>query len=114
MTQTIGINSDMDMILDANGNLVMRTEQDAMADICKGAMQAQIGEMIFASDQGMPMMATAFRNYNPFQFEAAGRVTLLAVDGVLGVESFTVIRVGNTLEYTAVINTIYGLVTING
>lgn len=108
MTRTIATDAANDLIVSALGNLSVVTDRDAIAADCRSAMQAQLGEMVYAQDRGMPTLATAWNQYNPAQFEAAGRRTLLRVPGVTAVESFTVARDGERLRYTAVIRTPFG------
>lgn len=114
MTRTIASNQDNDVFLDRLGNIAIATGATAVAMNCRTAIQAQLGEMLFAADKGMPTFETAWNNYNPLQFEAAARVILLGVPDVVAVEAFTVNRAGETLGYTATIRTIYGETPING
>lgn len=115
MTQTFAIDPvNGDMVRGADGNLTILSGLDAVLQNCSTAMRAQRNEMIYAQQDGMPMRATAFDQYLPKQFAAAGRVTLAAVDGVVKVQSFTVTSVNNTLRYAAVVKTIYGTGPLNG
>ena len=111
---TIATNDRNDIYLDASGNLAISTDLDAVMDNCKTAMQAQLYEMIYSYDTGMPNRDTAYNRYDPVQFEAAGRATLLSVAGVIEVSGFTVGRDSHTLVYTATIKTSYGSAQING
>lgn len=114
MTQTLAIFPGTNDIYRArDGNLAVATGLDAVAALCKNAMQAQRGEMVLAADQGMPTFDTAWNVYNPVQFEAAARVTLQAVTDVLSVENFSLVRQGEVLSYTATIRTIYGETVLN-
>lgn len=114
MTQTLASDANNDLVLDSAGNVRIATGIEAVAFNCKTAMQAQRGEMMFAVDKGMPMMATAWDRYNPVQFEAAARTVLKEVPEVLGVDSFTVARTDERLVYTATIRTTYGETVIDG
>lgn len=114
MSTTFAITDENDFALDAVGGLVLRTGQQAMADICKNAMQDQLGEMVYRMANGMPTLQTVWDRYSPVKFEAAGRVTLSAVPGVLSVDSFTVAQLGNVLTYAATIRTIHGNIQLNG
>lgn len=113
MTRTLASDADNDLVTDARGNLSVVTGLEAVAADCRSAMQAQRGEMVFAQDRGIPTLETAWTQYNPAQFEAAGRRALLRVPGVTGVDSFTVAREGERLRYTATIRTIFGEATLN-
>lgn len=114
MTQTLATGVNNDLVRHRDGNVSVLTGVAAVADLCKTAVQAQLGEMMYAADKGMPTFATAWNDYNPVQFEAAARVIIQNVVDVLGVESFTVSRQGEALRYTAVIRTVYGEAVVNG
>lgn len=112
---SIAANENNDLFIDATGNLAMVQDVEAVMQNCKTAMQAQMGEMIYRIDDGMPTRETAFDRYNAAQFEAAGRSVLLRVEGVRSIESFDVSRNGDVLAYRATIGTIYGnMVITNG
>lgn len=114
MTRTFLSTHRNDLFLDRDGNVANGTGIDAVAANCRTAVQAQLGEMIFAMAEGMPTLATAWDNYNPVQFEAAARTILRGVPDVLEVQSFTVERAGEVLSYTARIRTAFGEALING
>lgn len=113
MTRTLASSVANDLIVDPSGNLIMLTGLAAVAADCRSAMQAQLGEMVFAQDRGIPTLATIWNQYNPAQFQAAGRRALLRIPDVLGVESIVVTRDGGTVRYTATIRTIYGETVVN-
>ena len=113
-TRTFASDANNDLVLDRTGALSILTGAEAVAANCRSAMQAQLGEMQFAADRGMPMLATAWNRFNPIQFEAAARVILASVPDVLSVETFAVERVGESLRYAATISTAYGEAGING
>lgn len=112
--RTLQENQNNDIFRIAGGNLAIGVGIDAVMQLCKSAMEVAIGEMVYLTDQGMPLFESAFNFYRPEQFEAAGRLRILAVDGVVSIESFDVDRMDNALKYTAVIVTIYGKGTVNG
>jgi len=114
MTRTFLSDERNDLYLDRDGGLAMDSGLAGVAANCRTAIQAQLGEMIFAMDEGMPTLATAWDNYNPVQFEAAARMILRSVPDVLEVPSFTVERAGGVLRYTARIRTAFGETSVNG
>lgn len=114
MSRTFAINSNNDFVVDRTNSLVVSRGQLAMADMCKNAIQDQLGEMIYNMTNGMPTIATVWDSYSPMQFEAAARVTLAAVPDVVAIDSFVVAAEGTTLRYEATIRTIHGSVNING
>ena len=114
MARTLASNADNDLVLDPQGRLLILEGQAAVAANCRSAIQAQRGEMVLAVDRGMPTFGTAWNGYRPGQFEAAARVILRDVPGVLSVDAFTVGREGDRLVYAATIRTVYGEAALNG
>jgi hypothetical protein len=114
MVQSIAINANGDMYLDASGNVAMLSGAAAVAQNCVTAMRAQRGEMQYAMSNGMPSAATAFDTYDPVAFEAAARKIIKGVTGVTGIASFAVVLANNALNYSVEINTIYGTTTVQG
>ena len=109
---SIAITMDNDLFLDARGNLAFVTGAQAIAQDTRTAMSAMLGEMQYAIESGMPMRSTAFDRYNPAQFEAAARAVILAVPGVVSIDEFRATMNGNTLDYTAQISTIEGVINV--
>lgn len=117
MTMTIAENANRDLYCDSNGNLAFISDVTgspvATAQILKSRVEAQRGEMIYATDQGMPTRATAWDTFNPKQYEAAWRAIALATPNVNAVQSFDMYKSGNTLNYAASIQTTYGTGTVS-
>jgi hypothetical protein len=115
MTQTIAVDKNNDMYIDANGNLAIVFGLQATLQACAQAAKAQLGEMVLATDQGIPYFQQVWIGVpNLQQFEAALRSAFLGVSGVIEVVSLSLSQTSNTLSYTAVIRTIYGAGAING
>lgn len=106
---TLGLNDDHNLYLNAAGDLVIKSELEACIQNCKTAMLAQRGEMIYAMDEGIPYRSTIWDQYRPAQFEAAARTALLNVDGVVGINQFTINRTGNDFIYRVEIMTRWGV-----
>lgn len=81
---------------------------EAILAICRNCAQAILGEMMFAKNQGMPYFETVGRRADHGTFEAAFRERISQVTGVTGIEELTTAQVGDKMEYSAIINTIYG------
>lgn len=111
-TLTLALNDDHDLHLNAAGNLVVITDLEACTQNCETAMLAQLGEMIYAKDEGIPYRQTSWDQYKPAQFEARARLAISAVTGVEKITGFTISRDGNDLIYVATIQTQWGLGTI--
>lgn len=116
MTQTLGTNINNDIYRGADGNIVMLTGQQAVLGGCSTAAKAQLGEMIYSTQNGIPNFQTIWVGVpNPGIFESYLRATLSAVDGVVAVKSIAIQINNNKLQYAAVIENKYGKeVTLNG
>ncbi len=118
MSTTIAENANRDLYLGTDGNIAFLTDVTgnpiATAQLTKGRMESQQGEMIYATADGMPTRETAWDNYNTKQFEAAARSIIVNTPEVTGVASFTMnTDTENTLTYDAQINTTYGTTTVS-
>ena len=116
MPQMIATNDKNDIFLDQEGNISMISGIDAVLQACEHAAKAQLGEMIFSVNQGIPNFQTIWRGgeANISQFDSALRTAILSVDGVIRITSLDISVSQNQLTYRAVINTIYGQVISNG
>lgn len=111
---TIAENANRDIYTDANHNLALVTGIDETAQNCKAAMEVVLSECVLDLQHGIPYDQTMWADYLPRQFEAAGRKALIAVEGVTGVLSFAVQRLGDVGSYRATIQTSRGVVTVQG
>lgn len=115
MTQSFATDSRNDLFLDGDGNIAIAQGIDAVLFACANAAKAQLNEMIYAYNQGVANFQTIWTNaINVAQFEASVRAAILTVPGVTGIDSFDMIVDDNTMNYAAVINTIYGIGNLNG
>ncbi|MFD4837647.1 hypothetical protein ACFWP0_09070 [Achromobacter sp. NPDC058515] len=106
---------DNDFVTLPNGNLALVTDRDAVAQEAKHFAATARAEMIHAYDEGIPFLREAFsKQPNLAQFEASLRRRLLGAPDVTGIVSLTTQIEGETLKYTATLQTTYGTVTING
>lgn len=110
--RSLGLNSDGKLYVDNSGNIGQLTGLEEVVQGCETVMRAQLGEMYYNANSGIPTRGTIWDTYNPLQFIAAGRVALLTVAGVTGIQSFDVEVRDNVFTYTAVVITEYGKGTI--
>lgn len=111
----LGENSSRDLFIGSNNQLVVLTGIEAIAQACKSAIEAQRGEMQFATQDGIPTEQTIWNGIpNQQQFQFFCRESLLKVDGVTAVVVFDTEIQDNTLIYEATIRTTFGEVPING
>ena len=115
MTRSLAVDGDNDIYIGPGGSLAVASGLEAVLQNCAQAAKAQIGEMVFSIDTGMPNFAAVWNGTpNIGVFEAYLRQTLLAVQDVTGIESISIAAGGGALTYTAVIQTIYGRGALNG
>lgn len=115
MTQTLGTDSNNDLYLGSDGNIVLESGVQAVMDACETATKAQLGEMLLATTQGIPNFQTIWVGSPNFpMFQTYLRNTLLSVSGVIDVKSIDITVQNNVLNYTATIETQFGTVQING
>lgn len=111
----LSVDANNDLYLLADGNLALARDLAACIQACAQAVKAQAGEMIYAIDQGVPNFRTIWNGApNLLQFEAAVRRALLAVPGVTSVAALTSRLDGERVVYSATIQTIYGVGSLNG
>lgn len=96
-------------------SLAWASNIDAVLLVCRHCAQAILGEMMFAKNQGMPYFETVWvGSPTTAPFEAAFRSRILQIEGVTGIEELTTAQVGDTMQYTATIITVYGTGVLNG
>lgn len=114
MVKTLGINSNNDIYLGSDGNIAVLSGIQAVKDACKTATQALLGEMVLATNQGIPYFQAVFIGTPKYAIYVAYlRSTLLGVPGVKKVKSLEMRVSNNTLGYTATIETDFGTVDLN-
>lgn len=115
MTITISTDTNNDIYIGTNGSLSTSSGIDAVLLACEHAAKTQLGEMIFAVDQGIPNFTEIWNGTpNILQFDAYLRRAIVAVDGVESVTDLQIYTSDNKLTYQATIQTIYGTGAING
>lgn len=115
MTKTFSVDNNNDLFIDSNGNLAISIDEDAVLLSCQHIAKAQRGEMIYQITRGIPNFQTIWNGKpNLLQFDGALRQALLSVDGVTQIISLNLSITNDVLNYTVVIQTIYGVSTLNG
>jgi len=113
--QTLAVNAQNDIFIGEDGNISLIFNLQGTLQACAQATKTLLGEMIFQANQGLPNFQLIWKGVpNLQQYEAAVRATILAVDGVQEIVSFTYSLADNKLTYTATILTIYGTGVVNG
>jgi hypothetical protein len=104
---SLALNANHDLYLDASGNVVLVTGVEAVAQDCQCAMAAQLGEMIYEPQNGLPYLTDVFLQTNLVKWEAAARTAISAVPSVVQLKSISYSIANNALSYVATIQTIY-------
>jgi hypothetical protein len=115
MVQTLALGANNDLVLDAAGSLVMLTGVDAVAAACNTAAQAQLGECVLNTAQGLPNFQALWVGVPDYQiWQSYLEGTLLNVPGVASVQSIRITQRNGVLNYVTQINSIYGPTAIQG
>lgn len=115
MTTVFAVDARNDLYLATDGRLALSTGLASVMQACAQAAKTQLGEMIYATADGLPNFATVWGGQPSLpQFEAYLRRTLRAVEGVTDVTDIQTRVANNTLSYSAVIQTVYGSGALNG
>lgn len=59
---TLGVDGNRDLFLDRFGNLVTKTNEEAMADYLTQRLSSLVGEFRFDKTRGVPYMDTVFKS----------------------------------------------------
>src|SRR5690606_36765678 len=104
-----------DSYLNAQGNISLSYDLQAVSQGCAQAAQTVLGEIIFNTNQEIPFFQTIWEGIpNVQQYTAALRVAFINAPNVVEVVSLMTQQVNNDFQYTAVIRTIYGSGGISG
>lgn len=115
MTKGFSIDENNDIFIATDGRLSISVDLDATMEACQTAVQAQLGEMILAIDEGVPNFQTIWQGArNVAQFEAYVRRAIMSVDGVIEITEFNITVQENVAKYQATIRTVYGSGVLNG
>lgn len=114
MAISLATNSTNDLYLDDQGNIATVVDVFAVEQDCDHAVKARLGEEMYQTDIGMPFFQTVFYQLKQQQFNAAGIFNIQRVPGVVMVTSFESKQSGSVLSYTALIESIYGEIFLNG
>lgn len=109
MTTTFATDSNNDLYLGNDGNIVILHGLPAVTAACKTATQAQLGEMVLETELGIPNFQAVWNgspNYPLWSLYL--RNTLEAVIGVNEVTSLELQVLNNVLNYTATIASEFG------
>lgn len=110
----LAVNSNIDLYVDAAGNIATVTDLQSVLQACEQAARTMVGSMQYAPDVGMPNFNVLWSGSpNLAQFNAALRRELSAITGVTGVQDISSSMLDGVVSYSATIITIYGTGRVN-
>lgn len=115
MTKTLGTNSNNDLYLSPDGNVVLLSGLPAVLAACENVAKSQLREMVLAQQAGIPNFQTVWVGVPNLEiWKQYLRRQLSNVMGVVEVVSLNAQQRGNILTYSATIRTEFGEGSING
>lgn len=115
MTLSLSVDVNNDIFIGPSGALQLVSDLTALLQACEQAAKTQLGEMVYAVDDGVPNFATIWNGSpNTTQFQAFLRRVLMRVEGVIEITELTTASAGGVLTYRATIKTVFGIGVING
>lgn len=111
---TLGMDDNRDLHLDRFGNLVVKLDEDAMADLLTQRLSSLIGEFRFDKKRGLPYMDTVFaegtEGISPLR--ATMISALLATEHVVSVAYLDIAVSGSELLFECGVATEYGNIVL--
>lgn len=109
MTRIWATDANNDLVINPGGRLSILTDLQAVQQQARHVVQAQLNEMIYDRNRGIDYEATLFNGTpNLLSFESQVRDALEQLPDVVSVLEFEADRVGNNLEYTLTLQTVFG------
>jgi len=113
--QTISINQNNDMYLDASGNIAITQDINALADISKNKVLTNYGEPEYNALDGIPYFETIFADKpNVDLFQAAIIETLENTENIERISDFEYKQNNGIFSYTLTEHTTFGEIVFNG
>lgn len=111
MTQTLGTSAfpAHDIYLNSSGNIAILQGETAVEAACETTSLMRLGEAVLATTLGIPYFQAVWSGTpNIAVYENYLRTAILAVQGVIGIQSLTVSVLQGTLSYAATIQNVFG------
>ena len=113
--QTISINQNNDIYIDTSGNIAIKNDIEALADISKNKVLTTLGEPEYNQLEGIPYFDTIFCDNPKIDlFQAAIIQTLKDTENVSDVNNFNYTQNKGVFSYSVTINSDFGDVQLNG
>lgn len=115
MTTTFGCNSNNDIYLGPDGNIVVLAAVPAVETACANVSKVRLGEEVLDINGGLPFFEAVFNSTpNLAVYEQYLRNALLSVPGVVSITDLTVAVSNGILSYKATIESAYGPTFLEG
>lgn len=113
-TATLQCNSNNDLFLPDGRNLVVLTDMEALKQNILQATLMRLGENIYNINEGVDYFGTVFTPQQNYDAARKSLIdTILAVPDVLNIESLEIQITGNTFNFQAYINSVYGQMVVS-
>lgn len=113
--RTIAINENNDIYLDNSGSLAIKTDLEAMGDICVNKSQTVQGELLYNQDKGIDFFNTIFSSPSyPDLFQNEVITQLEDTQSVNTVKNFRGEAHNGVYSYMVEVQTDFGQVVLNG
>lgn len=111
---TLGMNESRDLYLDRFGNLVVKTDEDAMADYLTQRLSSLVGEFRFDKQRGLPYMDTVFSGGTEgiAPLRATMISALLSSEHVVSVAYLDIVVSGSVLMFESGVATEFGNIVL--
>lgn len=112
---TIATNSDNDIYVDSTGNLAMKTDIEALANVSKNVVLTNLGEPEYNTEYGVPYFETIFTDTPKIDLLQAAQVAILEnLNDVNRVSNYEYEQENGVFSYSLVEHTTFGDIQING
>lgn len=115
MPTMFAVNENSDLFIGPDGNLAIITGLEAVQQLVEHRTKTQLGEMIFATNQGIPNEEITWNGApNLQQLEIAIRTTITNTPDVITINEFNIQQINDTVVYNVIFETTFGQAAING
>lgn len=113
--QTIAINQNNDIFIDSSGNIALKNDIEALADMSKNKVLETLGESQYNQLEGIPYFETIFCDTPKIDlFQAAVIQTTKNTEDVINVKDFNYTQNSGVFSYTVTIVSDFGDIQLNG
>lgn len=115
MARIFAVNANNDIFSTGGNRLAVLKDLPAVLQQCQHAVETRRGEMVYAQSRGIDYLDNVFGGTpNLLLFEAQARAALSRIASVTSIVDFSAELSGNSLVYSATIQTTFGTGVING